>query len=579
HGGATNVMVHSSAPVGIVQHARVMQFMAVSFDGFQMDMWKCLSHGATLVLRDNDFMETLKLSIDAFACTPTALGLLGHPCNYPRVKVVSVGGEACPLALKDLWAPYVRFMNLYGPSECAIMTHYAELRPGDPVTIGRPLENVHSYILDPDQRPVPVGVVGELCLGGVCVSPGYINLPHQTNERFIPDPFVQGGVMFRTGDLGRLLLDGNFELLGREDSQVKLKGYRIELDEVAGAMMQHPDVVSAAAIVKDKSHLVGYFTPASVAIEKLQQIVAAHLPVYMVPAVWVGLDVMPQNSNGKIDKNALQSLEVEVQVEALETQSERRMAKIWAQVLGVNVNDIGRRTSFFSIGGDSISAIRVVQLCKKAGWHILASELLLSNTLQQASSVMSSVKKQLEWPPIEVSECARSRIQRRWPGYESCFPATQEQHDMISTIDTTPSSFVSQVLFDLSQGLDDVPDKYRHLDNVSLLQAMQADNAAMLPYSLTKATVCKQWGVDNSAALFDTEVSFVNLAMDERSAVKETACRPASFYVIELTVLPLTTDALCIQGNFDPHRISGTRARQYFDIMLDTLKSFDKGIM
>ncbi|RHZ13951.1 hypothetical protein DYB26_008914, partial [Aphanomyces astaci] len=104
HGGATNVMVHSSAPVGIVQHARVMQFMAVSFDGFQMDMWKCLSHGATLVLRDNDFMETLKLSIDAFACTPTALGLLGHPRNYPRVKVVSVGGEACPLALKDLWA-------------------------------------------------------------------------------------------------------------------------------------------------------------------------------------------------------------------------------------------------------------------------------------------------------------------------------------------------------------------------------------------------------------------------------------------------------------------------------------------
>ncbi|RHY56546.1 hypothetical protein DYB34_013320 [Aphanomyces astaci] len=139
------------------------------------------------------------------------------------------------------------------------------------------------------------------------------------------------------------------------------------------------------------------------------------------------------------------------------------MAKIWAQVLGVNVNDIGRRTSFFSIGGDSISAIRVVQLCKKAGWHILASELLLSNTLQQASSVMSSVKTQLEWPPIEVSECARSRIQRRWPGYESCFPATHEQHDMISTIDTTPSSFVSQVLFDLSQGLDDVPDKYRHL--------------------------------------------------------------------------------------------------------------------
>ncbi|RHY57789.1 hypothetical protein DYB30_013184, partial [Aphanomyces astaci] len=348
HAAAVNVSHFRSVETGFVPGHRVMQFMAIGFDGFQWDLWKCLSNGATLVLRSHEVLHELK-SIHAFTCTPTALFLLGHPSEFPSLRVVSVAGETCPLVLKDLWAPYVRFMNLYGPSECAIMTHYAELQPGDPITIGRPLENVHSYILDSNQRPVPVGVVGELCLGGVCVSPGYINLPHQTNERFIPDPFVQGGVMFRTGDLGRLLLDGNFELLGREDSQVKLKGYRIELDEVAGAMMQHPDVVSAAVIVKDKSHLVGYFTPASVAIEKLQQVVAAHLPVYMVPAVWVGLDVMPQNSNGKTDKNALQAMEVEVQVEALETESERRMAKIWAQVLGVNVNDIGRRTSFFSI--------------------------------------------------------------------------------------------------------------------------------------------------------------------------------------------------------------------------------------
>ncbi|RHY77642.1 hypothetical protein DYB34_006487, partial [Aphanomyces astaci] len=460
HGGATNVMVHSSAPVGIVQHARVMQFMAVSFDGFQMDMWKCLSHGATLVLRDNDFMETLKLSIDAFACTPTALGLLGHPRNYPRVKVVSVGGEACPLALKDLWAPYVRFMNLYGPSECAIMTHYAELQPGDPITIGRPLENVHSYILDSNQRPVPVGVVGELCLGGVCVSPGYINLPHQTNERFIPDPFVQGGVMFRTGDLGRLLLDGNFELLGREDSQVKLKGYRIELDEVAGAMMQHPDVVSAAVIVKDKSHLVGYFTPASVAIEKLQQVVAAHLPVYMVPAVWVGLDVMPQNSNGKTDKNALQAMEVEVQVEALETESERRMAKIWAQVLGVNVNDIGRRTSFFSIGGDSISAIHVASAAREVGCEFALSGFLKSPLLWEVA-LSCNLPYCKDWPVVKVALDTLAAVGHSWnvplelTEFE-VYPTTSLQSGMVFATLRRRDAYVFQHHLQLRNGLNDV---------------------------------------------------------------------------------------------------------------------------
>ncbi|RHY21968.1 hypothetical protein DYB32_009661, partial [Aphanomyces invadans] len=388
HAGAVNVMVHSAAAVGIVRHARVMQFMAVSFDGFQMDMWKCLSHGATLVLRDTGFMDTLVHSIDAFACTPTALAQLGDPRQYSRVKVVSVGGESCPGALKDLWAPHVRFMNLYGPSECAIMTHCAQLHADAPITIGRPLENVRSYILDNDQRPVPVGVVGELYLGGMCVSPGYINLPDETAVSFVPDPFVSGHPkMFRTGDLGRLRPDGTFELLGRQDTQVKLKGYRIELDEVAGAMLHHPDVVSAAVLVKDKTHLVGYFAPATVSVDSLQRVVAAHLPVYMVPAAWVGVAVMPQNSNGKIDKNALALLDVESAVEALATASEKRMAQIWSDVLGVSLHDIGRRTSFFALGGDSMSAIHVAATCRHGGFDLMVSDFLKSPELCQAAEL------------------------------------------------------------------------------------------------------------------------------------------------------------------------------------------------
>ncbi|KAF0685288.1 hypothetical protein As57867_022716, partial [Aphanomyces stellatus] len=136
-------------------------------------------------------------------------------------------------------------------------------------------------------------------------------------------------------------------------------GYRIELDEVADAMMQHPGVISAAVLVKDNNHLVGYFSPENVNVQELQKTVADQLPYYMVPAVWVGLNDMPQNTGGKIDKNALQALDVIVEVTTLETEIEKTMAKIWAEVLNVDVNAIGRNTSFFTLGGDSISVVKV----------------------------------------------------------------------------------------------------------------------------------------------------------------------------------------------------------------------------
>ncbi|KAF0709762.1 hypothetical protein As57867_005755, partial [Aphanomyces stellatus] len=155
HSSAVNVMTNSSHEVGISEGTRAMQFYAIGFDGFQMDLWKCLSHGATLVLRSDSYLEDLK-TVDSLACTPTALAFLGSPTQYPRLKVVSVGGEACPSALKDLWAPHVQFMNLYGPTECAIMTHFVELLPMNPITIGKPFANINCYILDSNNCVVPV---------------------------------------------------------------------------------------------------------------------------------------------------------------------------------------------------------------------------------------------------------------------------------------------------------------------------------------------------------------------------------------------------------------------------------------
>ncbi|KAF0711205.1 hypothetical protein As57867_005345, partial [Aphanomyces stellatus] len=254
HASAVNAVQSWSKEAGIGHGLRVLQFMAICFDG---------------LLRGKSMSDSVS-TVDVMMCTPTGLQQLGCPSDYPNLKCVIVGGEACPSSLLSMWSSNVHFVNAYGPSECAILTHLSVLTSSSTVHIGSTISNVNSYILDNQQSIVPLGVIGEICLSGMCVSPGYINLPSQTEERFIPDPFVGGSqMMFRTGDLGRILPNGKFEVLGRKDNQVKLKGYRIELDEVAEAMLHHPQVVTAAAIVKDKTHLVGYFSPANVSSDEL----------------------------------------------------------------------------------------------------------------------------------------------------------------------------------------------------------------------------------------------------------------------------------------------------------------------
>ncbi|CAK5172935.1 unnamed protein product [Aphanomyces euteiches] len=272
-----------------------------------------------------------------------------------------------------------------------MQTHEHQLWTGLPVSIGLPMQNVACYILNSNKHQVPVGVVGEIYLGGICVSHGYINLPDQTAERFLEDPFVSGGRMFKSGDYGRLLPIGCFEVHGRMVNQVKLKGYRIELEEISEAMMRHPDVTAAAAIVKDKTHIVSYFTPSTVNVDELRRLVSTYLPVYMVSAVWVPLESMPQSTSGKTDRLALEAMDVVVEVASLETESQKRMAQVWAQVLNVDTCEIGRKTSFFALGGDSISAIRLVASAKRSGF-LLTSHLIMANsTLESMVMVAKEV--------------------------------------------------------------------------------------------------------------------------------------------------------------------------------------------
>ncbi|KAH9182662.1 hypothetical protein AeNC1_015362, partial [Aphanomyces euteiches] len=310
-----------------------------------------------------------------------------------------------PTSLKDLWSPYVRLVNCYGPSECSITTHYEIMSVESPVMIGRPIDNVLSYVLDENQRLVPIGVVGELYLGGVCLSQGYINLPEQTEQRFLPDPFAgESTSMFRTGDSARSLPDGKLQITGRLDTQVKVKGYRVELHEVAEAMMQHPRVVSAAAILKNKTHLVGYFSPADVPVNELRLLLSDFFPIYMVPDIWVGLHSLPERVNGKTDRKALEDMDVVIEVEDLSSSNENLLARVWEDILEIKYKGIRPTTSFYSHGGDNISAYQLVAKEKQVSRNLNSANAMKFPTLSEMEAISKIYNQERDLEETTVTE-------------------------------------------------------------------------------------------------------------------------------------------------------------------------------
>ena len=276
--------------------------------------------------------------------------------------------------------PHVQMWNLYGPTETTANAIVACLAPGDEVSIGRPVSNTQVYVLDRYLQPVPIGVPGELYIGGDSLSRGYLNRPELTAERFMPHPFSQepGARLYKTGDLARYRPDGNIECLGRLDDQVKIRGFRIELGEIEGVLRQHPGVREAvvlasgdesgdpAAALGAGTRLVAYLVadqehaPTSTA---LRRYVREKLPSYMMPSVFVRLDALPLTPTGKVDRQALPAPdwakpELHDTFVSPRTPVEARLANIWAAVLGRE--RVGMHDDFFALGGHSLLATQVM---------------------------------------------------------------------------------------------------------------------------------------------------------------------------------------------------------------------------
>ncbi|MFI7644217.1 amino acid adenylation domain-containing protein [Nonomuraea sp. NPDC049400] len=307
HANLCNILLNEPGSLGIGPGTRVAQILNIAFDMAVWEILGALSHGATLVIRGDDIEETVR-DVDVVIATPGILGSL-DASRCRNVKVVAVAGERCPRHLADTWSSFSAFYNACGPTEVTIVNTMQRYDPRRRVlTIGRPLPNTTVYILDQNGRPCPIGEIGEMWAGGACVTAGYLGNDVVTMQRYRPDPFRGGGhLMFRTRDLGRWTPDGELEHHGRTDDQVKVRGFRVELDAVTSALELTADCARATTVLRE-GELIGFVSPASVDVEAARKAVELSLPYYCVPSRVVAVDELPMTDRGKVDKNALPDL-------------------------------------------------------------------------------------------------------------------------------------------------------------------------------------------------------------------------------------------------------------------------------
>ena len=422
---------------------RVLQFASLNFDVSVMDMFTALLSGARAVVASSQvrlspprLAALIRDREVTFACLPPAVMNLLTGERFPRLRMLMGAGEEFPAELERAWSrPGLRLVNGYGPTEDTVIATFAELgRSVVPPPIGLPVANQQAYVLDSHLNPVPVGVVGELYLGGAGVARGYLNAPELTEQRFVPDPFRDepGARLYKTGDLVRRLPDGNIAYLGRRDGQVKIRGLRVELGEIETALMAHPDVAQVVVITAEdtagQKMLVGYVRPRTAGSAgsagpvadpaELRRHLAEGLPGYMIPAHLVMLDSFPLNASGKVDRAALPPVKpAEAATEsgtrgvAPATPTEQRLADIYTRLLRLPRVSVDQ--GFFELGGNSLQAMQLVtRIHREFGVDIAVTAVFLAPTVRRLAARIEqaggAARVAGSGPLVELSEGAGS---------------------------------------------------------------------------------------------------------------------------------------------------------------------------
>ena len=397
HRALANLCLAVRPVFGIEPGDRMLQYVNFGFDVAVSDLFFAWTAGAELHVAGeeerlgDELLARLRDSRIRYVFLPpsAAMSVPDPGSRLPDLRTVAVGGEACPPELLARWAaPGRRIIDAYGPSEATVYASTADLAPGEPVVIGRPVPGARVQVLDSRLRPVPVGVVGEIYVSGASLARGYAGRPALTAERFVADPYGPAGArMYRTGDLGRRDAQGVLHYLGRVDTQVKVRGFRVELGEIESVLAGHPDVAMAAAAVRgdsDDRHLVAYVVGADgrrPSPGALRAHLAQQLPGYMVPDRFVPLDALPLNRSGKVDRARLpdppaKRPDLDRRYAEPATGTERRVAAVWAGVLGHD--RIGAYDNFFDLGGNSVRLLAVLGPLREAA-GVRDEELVLTD--------------------------------------------------------------------------------------------------------------------------------------------------------------------------------------------------------
>lgn len=368
----------------MVPEDRVFQVASIAFDASVEEIWLAFFAGATLVVATADMAhagpELSRILADAtvtvLSCVPTLLMMMEG--DVASLRLLILGGEACPAELvRRWWRPGRRVVNTYGPTEATVIATWAECHPERPVTIGKLLPNYSAQILDEQMQPVAAGVAGELCLGGIGLARGYLGRPELTSEKFVKLPTDGRGPQrfYRTGDLVRQNSDGEIEFLGRIDTQVKLRGFRVELGEIEAVLLDCPEIRAAVVTlqgdVQSIQQLVAYVVPrnnGAVEWESLRAQLRQKLPAYMVPAIFETLDAMPTLPSGKVDRKALPTPKFQAppkhETVPPGNSAEKFLLSVWEKLFAptpVSVLD----DFFLDLGGHSLLAARMVSELRK----------------------------------------------------------------------------------------------------------------------------------------------------------------------------------------------------------------------
>jgi amino acid adenylation domain-containing protein/non-ribosomal peptide synthase protein (TIGR01720 family) len=555
HHSVVNFLNSMSYLLELTQEDTFSAVTTISFDIAALELYLPLMVGAKVIVVSREIAtngdlllaELLKSKTTAMQATPATWQMLlaaGWSSHY-SLKVFC-GGEALPAQLAhQILETGSKLWNLYGPTEATIWSTLDRVGVNKTVagnenapSIGRPISNTQIHILDSHFQPVPIGVAGELYIGGDGLARGYLNRPELTREKFIPNPFSDSKSerLYKTGDLARYSSEGNIEFLGRIDHQIKIRGFRIELGEIEAVLNTHPQIEQAVVITKEdipnKKRLVAYFVSSdeSLTTNQTREFLIQKLPEYMVPNAFVILDSLPLTPNGKVDRFALPAPET-VRDDLLgtfvapQTPVEKILAKIWTQVL--LIEQVGIHDNFFELGGDSITSIQIVARAKKMGLELTPRHMISHQTIAKLAEVTTTTQNiHLATGEIPLTPTQQCFFQQNLPN---------------------PARCVRTILLEVQQAI--APELL-----MQVLQQLLLQHDALRLRFRNEESGWRQLLADRDDVLPITKLDFSTLAeVEQESAQKEALAQLQAS--LNLSDKPLIQFALCALGKQKPQRI------------------------